>query len=137
MADLDDLWDCERGFWLDGVPHYERHLAPDARMVFPEPAGILDAVAIMQGLEGAPRWESVDFDAQKCDPSRRHRGAELSRHWPAPGRSALSRAVLQHLCAKGWSLADAHAPAHPAQLSMVQGGGIRALVVVRTDFRCS
>ena len=64
MADLDDLWDCERGFWLDGVPHYERHLAPDARMVFPEPTGILDAVAIMQGLEGAPRWESLDLDAQ-------------------------------------------------------------------------
>jgi len=64
LPDLDDLRVCERGFWLDGVRHYARHLAPDARMVFPEPAGILDADQIMQGLEGAPRWESVDFDAQ-------------------------------------------------------------------------
>ena len=66
MADLDELCDCERGFWLNGVPHYERHLAPDARMVFPEPAGVLDAMQIMEGLEGAPRWESVDFDAQQA-----------------------------------------------------------------------
>ena len=66
MADLDELWDCERGFWLDGAPHYERHLAPDARMVFPESASILDAVQIMEGLEGAPRWEAVEFDAQQA-----------------------------------------------------------------------
>jgi len=33
-------------------------------MVFPEPAGILDANQIMQGLDGAPRWESVEFEAQ-------------------------------------------------------------------------
>lgn len=64
MAEIEQLWDCERGFWLDGVRHYERHLAHDARMVFPEPAGILDAKQIMQGLDGAPRWESVDFEAQ-------------------------------------------------------------------------
>ena len=55
MVGLDELWEGERGFWLDGHPHCERHLAPDARVVFPEPAGILDAGAIMQGLEGAPR----------------------------------------------------------------------------------
>jgi len=64
LADLDELWECERGFWLDGVRNCARYLAPDARMVIPEPAGILDASAIMQGLVGAPRRESVDFDAQ-------------------------------------------------------------------------
>jgi hypothetical protein len=64
LADTDRLWDFERGVWLDGIPHCERHLAPDARMVFPEPAGILDADGILQGLDGAPRWEAVTFEAQ-------------------------------------------------------------------------
>ena len=64
MTELAELWDCERGFWLDGSAHYDRHLAPDARMVFPEPAGMLDVAQIMQGLDGAPRWDAVEFDAQ-------------------------------------------------------------------------
>lgn len=64
MTEFENLWQCERGFWLEGKPHYACFLARDARMVFPDPAGFLDADQIVRGLEGVPRWESVAFEAQ-------------------------------------------------------------------------
>lgn len=60
--DDETLWDSEQGFWLDGADFYRTHMTKDARMVFPEPAGILKADEILEGLDGAPRWESVEFD---------------------------------------------------------------------------
>jgi hypothetical protein len=36
-------------------------VAGDAKMVFPEPVGILEGDQILQGLKGAPRWKSVDI----------------------------------------------------------------------------
>tara|TARA_Y100000052_G_scaffold27310_1_gene34609 strand:- start:406 stop:750 length:345 start_codon:yes stop_codon:yes gene_type:complete len=55
------LWDMERNFWLDGAAFYESSMAPDARMVFPSPVGILAGEQIVEGLRRAPRWSSVDF----------------------------------------------------------------------------
>lgn len=62
MLDDETFWRCERGFWLDGLAHYEKHLAPSARMVFPEPAGILHFDQIIEGIAGAPRWDAVVFE---------------------------------------------------------------------------
>lgn len=60
-----DLWALERRFWLEGVAVYEAHLAPDARLVFPWPTGVLEREAVLDALRGAPRWQSVVFDARQ------------------------------------------------------------------------
>lgn len=57
-----DLWTAERRFWLDGPDFYEERMAPEARMVFPPPVGILKGEAILAGLKQGPRWQSVDMD---------------------------------------------------------------------------
>lgn len=59
---VDTLWKMEKSFWLDGPDFYERSMAPDARMVFPSPLGILAGKQIMEGLKQGPRWKSVDFE---------------------------------------------------------------------------
>ena len=53
------MWKTEQGFWLDGPAFYEANMAPEALMVFPAPVGILKGPAILEGLRGAPRWQSV------------------------------------------------------------------------------
>lgn len=58
---IDAIWEIELGFWLNGPDHYRRHLAENAMMVFPHPAGLLVGQVIVLALEGAPRWKSVDF----------------------------------------------------------------------------
>ena len=58
-----ELWKMEEGFWLDGPAFYEKSMAPDARMVFPAPVGILAGPEIVEGLRQAPRWKSVDFNS--------------------------------------------------------------------------
>lgn len=59
------LWNLERAFWLGGVDVYEDHLAADALMVFPAPAGVLDRAATIAAIASAPRWRSVLFSAQR------------------------------------------------------------------------
>lgn len=59
-----DLWTRERGFWLEGADFHRAHLAAGAVMVFPPPVGILEGGQILDGLEGAPRWEAVEFSRQ-------------------------------------------------------------------------
>ena len=61
MTDADDLWAFERRFWLEGSATYERHLATDARLVFPLPTGVLDRAAMLDALRDAPRWRAVRF----------------------------------------------------------------------------
>lgn len=58
---LDDPWQPEKAFWLDGSEFYRDNLAPDAVMVFPEPAGILSGEAIISALKGAARWDVVEM----------------------------------------------------------------------------
>lgn len=55
------LKELERRFWLGDAGFYETHLAEDCVMVFPEPAGIMGRQAIIQSLDGAPRWQEVEF----------------------------------------------------------------------------
>lgn len=59
--DFEALWSMERRFWLEGRAFYEGAIAADARMVFPNPVGILAGEQIVEGLMQAPRWCSVDF----------------------------------------------------------------------------
>jgi hypothetical protein len=58
--DVDQLWELERRFWLEGIPVYEAHLHEDARMIFPG-TGILDRPAILDSVRGGPRWDHVDM----------------------------------------------------------------------------
>lgn len=58
MNETDLLWDLERRFWLEGAAHYERALDPGCVMVFP--FGVLTGEAILESLEAAPRWASVE-----------------------------------------------------------------------------
>jgi hypothetical protein len=57
-----DFWTMERDFWLEGLAFFERHMADDAAMVFPEPTGELRGAEILEALKGGPRWAEVTFD---------------------------------------------------------------------------
>lgn len=59
--EFDRHWEAERRFWLDGPEFYGGQMARDALMVFPAPVGILAGGAIVAGLDGAPRWQSVEM----------------------------------------------------------------------------
>ena len=56
------IWDTEQSFWLDGPAFYATHMVPAAQMVFPAPVGILKGEERLGGLDGAPRWDSVEMD---------------------------------------------------------------------------
>ncbi len=66
MTDETTLWTIEKRLWLDGAEFYEAHLAADAVMVFPFPAGILRGDAIVSGLIDGPRWNEVEMSDQHC-----------------------------------------------------------------------
>jgi hypothetical protein len=57
--DAQDLWVLEEGFWTGNATFFERHMAADALMVFPAPAGIIQGREIVQAVEAAPRWRNV------------------------------------------------------------------------------
>jgi Domain of unknown function (DUF4440) len=59
---ISNLWESEKSFWLDGRDFYRKRMSGNALMVFPKPVGILRGDEIVEGLKGAPRWQSVDFD---------------------------------------------------------------------------
>lgn len=56
-----DLVRLERGFWLEGACFFRAHMAEGAVMVFPPPVGLLQGEAILQALEGVPRWRSLEM----------------------------------------------------------------------------
>jgi len=60
--ETDRLWEMERRFWLDGPDFHAAHMARQAVMVFPPPAGILARSESLAGLADAPRWRSVDME---------------------------------------------------------------------------
>lgn len=64
MNETDLLWDLERRFWLDGPEHYRAGLDPACVMVFP--FGVLAGEAILQSLEGAPRWAAVEMTGRQA-----------------------------------------------------------------------
>jgi hypothetical protein len=65
MTRIDDLWEMEKSFWLNGVDFYRQHMGDDAIMIFAEPVGILQGKQIISSLEGAPRWQAVQFAGQR------------------------------------------------------------------------
>lgn len=56
-----DFWEAERALWLGGAEAFRARIARDCTMVFPDPAGIVAGEAIVASIEGAPRWQRVDF----------------------------------------------------------------------------
>lgn len=61
----DALWELEAGFWTGGVDWYETHLAAQAVMVFPPPAGILERGRILETVRSAPRWREVAMEGRQ------------------------------------------------------------------------
>lgn len=59
MMKEQDLWQLEEQFWTRGADFYEHHLANDALMVFPEPAGVLERKAILESIQSGGRWKQV------------------------------------------------------------------------------
>lgn len=60
----DQIWDLERGSWLEGVEHYEAHLHDDALMIFPG-MGILDRASALDSLRTATRWAGVQKNERR------------------------------------------------------------------------
>ena len=61
----DELWVCERRFWLDSTNFYRECVVQDALLVLPAPHGILDRRAGMEAVRTAPRWLDVTFSRQQ------------------------------------------------------------------------
>jgi hypothetical protein len=56
------LMDLEREFWEADADFYDRNLAPDAVMVLPDPAGVLDRDAVVHAIGSSARWVEVRMD---------------------------------------------------------------------------
>ncbi len=128
-----EIWERERGFWLDGVAYYHDNMVEAAQMVFPDPVGILKGSQILEGLEAAPRWTAVEMDGRRDGrphrgSARRHTGPGLPRHRNARRIRPLRGPVLQHLCPPGRQvdLAVASADAAPVIYSNPAQGSSRA-----------
>lgn len=65
MKQDEELWQLEEQFWLGGPDFYERTLAPDALMVLPQPAGVLDRVATVTSIRSGSRWQNVNLKEQR------------------------------------------------------------------------
>lgn len=59
--DYDAVWGLEEAFWLQGQEAFALHMADGCMMIFPEPVGVMMGAAIIESLEGAPRWTSVQM----------------------------------------------------------------------------
>lgn len=51
----------EKGFWIGSAEYYERWLAQEVLMVFPEPAGVLLRDKVLAGIRAGARWASVEM----------------------------------------------------------------------------
>ena len=56
-----DLWHLEEQFWTGDSDFYEQHLATDALMVFPKPAGVMDRPATLESIQSGGRWNKVEI----------------------------------------------------------------------------
>ena len=61
MSQEQELWRLEEQFWVGDAAFYERTLAPEAFMVLPAPAGVLDRAATIESIRSASRWQNVSF----------------------------------------------------------------------------
>lgn len=55
------LWQLEEQFWLGSTEFYDARLAPDALMVLPPPAGVLDRAATIASIREGGRWRDVSL----------------------------------------------------------------------------
>jgi hypothetical protein len=61
----EQAWAMEERFWTGAEEHYGDALDPACLMVFPG-IGVLDAEASLEGLNAAPRWQSVEMEARRA-----------------------------------------------------------------------
>lgn len=61
MTDADQIWKIEESLWTSGKEGFRSAMAEDAVMIFPPPSGILQGPKIIDGLEEAPRWRTVEM----------------------------------------------------------------------------
>jgi hypothetical protein len=66
----DLLFALEERFWLGSEDHYQRNLADEAVMVFPDPAGVQIKDEILSSVAAQSRWSDVALEE--------HRVMELS-----------------------------------------------------------
>ncbi len=55
------LWALERRFWTGDAAFHAAHLAAQAWMLLPAPAGMLGRAQSLQAVAQAPRWDEVAF----------------------------------------------------------------------------
>lgn len=76
-----ELWQLEEKFWLGSADFYAATLAPEALMVLPPPAGILQRAATIDSLRSGNRWRKVSF---------------AHRHLVFPGSTVAALAYVAH-----------------------------------------
>lgn len=59
-----DLWTLEERFWRGDAEFYERNLAAESWMIFPNPLGMLDRRKTLDSIKAAPRWDTVDMGSR-------------------------------------------------------------------------
>ena len=62
MDETPGIWSMEQEFWGAGVDFYRDHLAPDAKMLFPEPVGMLNRDEVIRSIDESPRWTRVEME---------------------------------------------------------------------------
>lgn len=65
MDTSEALWRLEEQFWLGSANFYSTTLAPNALMVLPQPAGVLDRAATVESIKSGNRWRNVSFEHKR------------------------------------------------------------------------
>ncbi len=58
----DQLTAMERQFWLADAAYYVQHVADDALMVLPEPAGLQRKEQAVRSIAASQRWSEVELE---------------------------------------------------------------------------
>ncbi len=64
QADIVAVWELERCFWTGDASFHAAHLASEAWMVLPPPAGLMSRAASLQAVASAPRWRRAEFSQE-------------------------------------------------------------------------
>jgi hypothetical protein len=64
LSMMDELWQNERSFWLEGIDFFETQLARECLMVLPG-MGILDRTQVVESLRNAPRWSEIEMQVRR------------------------------------------------------------------------
>lgn len=52
----------ERQFWLADATYYVQHVAEDAVMILPEPAGLMRKDQVVRSIAASQRWSEVELE---------------------------------------------------------------------------